>query len=244
MKISVAQNRPVVGDIEANIRSHKDLIALAASEGSGLIIFPELSLSGYEPKIAAQVATSVDDPRFSVIQNLSDKYQIVIGAGVPVKNKSGLTITMIIFQPGVARTTYSKKYLHEDEEPFFAAGDNFPSFIVNHTKVAFAICYEISIPQHAQDAAQTKPLVYIASVAKFKRHMANTIATLGDTAKKHSMMVMMSNCLGLCDGEECVGSSFAIDKNGLMLDQLDDNHEGVLTLDIETGKTVKRYLSE
>jgi predicted amidohydrolase len=242
MKISVAQNKPLIGNLDANIKSHQALIELAVSQGAGLVIFPELSLPGYEPKIASQVATTVDDPRFLALQNLSDKHNIVIGAGTPIKNEKGNTITMILFQPGQPRRTYSKKYLHEDEEPFFVHGENFPSFIVNDTRIALAICYEISIPEHPRDAAKSDPQIYIASVAKFKRHMEKTTATLTETAKNYSMIVMMANCLGLCDGEECAGSSFVIDADGLMLDQLDDVHEGVLTLDLQTKETVKRYL--
>ncbi len=241
MKISVAQNRPVIGDVDANITSHKKLIELAAANGASLVVFPELSLSGYEPKIAAQIATTVDDPRFNDLQTLSDKHSIVIGAGIPIKNKRGLTITMIIFQPHQPRTTYSKKYLHEDEEPFFVSGDNFSSFIVNSKKISFAICYEISVREHAQVAANDDPVVYVASVAKFRRHMESTIATLSKTAKDHSMIAMMSNCLGVCDGAECVGMSLAIDQRGALIDQLDDKREGVLIVDVDSKTTLKKY---
>jgi predicted amidohydrolase len=242
MKISVAQNRPVIGDIEANLRKHKDLVELAAAEEASIVIFPELSLSGYEPKIASEVATTPDDSRVTILQQLSDRYKIVIGAGIPLKNTSGITITMFIFQPGQQLRMYSKKYLHADEEPIFLSGENFSSFVVNNTTIALAICYEISIPQHAKDAAKDKPAVYIASVAKFRRHMESTLATLSDTAKTHSMNVMMSNCLGLCDGEECIGSSFVINDQGALVDQLDDSREGVLLFDLKTSQTSKKYL--
>jgi predicted amidohydrolase len=241
MKISVAQNRPVIGDINANITSHKKLIELAAVNGASLVVFPELSLSGYEPKFSAQVATTVDDPRFNELQALSNEHNIVIGAGMPIKNGQAITITMIIFRPNQQATTYSKKFLHEDEEPFFVSGDNFSSFVINNTKIALAICYEISVPEHARAAASTNPVVYVASAAKFKRHMESTIATLSKTAKDYSMIAMMSNCLGVCDGEECVGSSFVVDEDGKLLDQLDDKREGVLIFDLDTKMTVKKY---
>jgi predicted amidohydrolase len=242
MKISVAQSRPVVGDVKANLASHKTLVKLAASEGAGLVIFPELSLSGYEPKIASHVATTVDDVRFVELQKLSDEHNIVIGAGMPIENANGITITMILFRPGQVRHTYSKKFLHADEEPFFVSGENFPNFNVGDTRIALAICYEISIPEHAETAVSTHPSIYVASVAKFPRLMEKTIETLRDTARKHSMMVMMSNCLGICDGEECAGTSFAMDEQGSMIDQLDDVREGVLTLDLKTKVTVKKYV--
>jgi predicted amidohydrolase len=49
MKICAAQTRPVRGDIQTNIDNHKKLIDLAVSNGADIIIFPELSLTGYEP---------------------------------------------------------------------------------------------------------------------------------------------------------------------------------------------------
>lgn len=242
MKIGVAQSRPVIGNVEANITNHKALIELAASNGAALAIFPELSLSGYEPRIASQVATTVDDPRFSDLQKLSDKHNISIGAGIPVKHEKGITITMIIFQPHQSRRSYSKKYLHSDEEPFFISGENFSVLTIGTTKISLAICYEISVPEHAAAAGATRPAVYIASVAKYKRHMDNTIATLSNTARQNNMWVMMSNCLGICDGEECCGTSLVINNEGSLVEQLDDTREGVLVLDLETKMIVKKYI--
>ena len=47
MKICIAQTRAVKGDIEANLVNHKKSIELAAAHGAEMIIFPELSLTGY-----------------------------------------------------------------------------------------------------------------------------------------------------------------------------------------------------
>ena len=52
MKICVAQTRPIKGDIQSNIDHHKQFINLAVANGASIIIFPELSLTGYEPKLS------------------------------------------------------------------------------------------------------------------------------------------------------------------------------------------------
>ena len=54
MKICAAQTRPFRGDVQRNIAKHKKIIDLAASNGADIIIFPELSLSGYEPKLSKE----------------------------------------------------------------------------------------------------------------------------------------------------------------------------------------------
>jgi len=81
MKICVAQTRPAKGDIPRNIAGHKTLIDLAASKGAETIIFPELSVTGYEPALAGKLATTPNDHRFDDFQQIADKRQITIGVG-------------------------------------------------------------------------------------------------------------------------------------------------------------------
>ena len=68
MKICAAQTKPVKGDIQSNIDNHKKIIAMAVSNGADIIIFPELSLTGYEPELSKELATSQNDSRFDVFQ--------------------------------------------------------------------------------------------------------------------------------------------------------------------------------
>jgi predicted amidohydrolase len=97
MKISVAQTRPVKGNIEANILNHRRLIEIAISENVELIIFPELSITGYEPELAQELATTQDDVRFDIFQQLSDTHNITIGIGVPTKTEAGIRISTVVF---------------------------------------------------------------------------------------------------------------------------------------------------
>ncbi len=93
MKICVAQSRPLKGDIQSNIVAHKKIIDLAVNDKADIIIFPELSLTGYEPALAKELATDQEDSRFNDFQNVSDTHQITIGVGVPTKNKEGISIS-------------------------------------------------------------------------------------------------------------------------------------------------------
>ena len=119
MKISVAQIRPVKGDVSANIETHKKMIALAVSYKADSIFFPELSVTGYEPELAQHLATDQADQKFDDFQEISNSRNITIGLGVPTKTNSGIKISMIIFQPDSPRQTYSKQQLHSDEFPYF-----------------------------------------------------------------------------------------------------------------------------
>jgi predicted amidohydrolase len=242
MKICVAQTRPVKGDIQQNIATHKKLLALAASNGANSIIFPELSLTGYEPRLSKELATNPDDPRFDVLQKISDTAQLMIGVGVPIKKNDGICIGMVIFQPQKARQLYSKKYIHPDEEAYFISGENPGDTPVNNTGIALAICYELSVPEHSENAFKSGAKIYIASVAKIAVGVEKAIKTLSNIAANYSMTVLMSNCIGECDGEECGGKTSIWNKNGSLAGQLNDTNEGILIIDTETQEVIEKVL--
>ncbi|MBD0333132.1 MAG: carbon-nitrogen hydrolase family protein, partial [Chitinophagaceae bacterium] len=224
MKICVAQTRPVKGDIQCNIQNHKKLIVLAVSNGADTIIFPELSLTGYEPELSKELATNPDDSRFDDFQKISDTRQIIIGVGVPTKNTASTCISMVLFQPHKARQTYSKKYLHSDEEAFFVSGHSSIGLLGNKTNIALAICYELSVPEHAENAYKSGAEIYIASVAKSVDGVEKAIKRLSEIANKYSMTVFMSNSVGQSDGFECAGKSSIWNSKGLLVGQLNDTN--------------------
>ena len=238
MKICAAQTRPVKGDIQRNIDNHKKLIDTAVSNGADMVIFPELSLTGYEPTLAKELATDQDDSRFAVFQNISNTRQITIGVGAPTKNNTGICISIILFQPHKARQTVSKKYLHPDEEEFFISGQSFPNLKIKKTNVALAICYELSVPEHAQKAFKSGAEIYIASVAKSASGVKKAAKKLADIANKYSMTVLMSNCVGQSDNFESAGKTSVWNHKGLLVGQLDNTNEGMIIFDTDTPSQI------
>ena len=242
MKICVAQTKPVTGDIESNIEHHKRLINLAILNGADTIIFPELSLTGYEPTLAKTLATHEDDSRFDDFQKIADTQAITIGVGVPLKVDAGICIGLGIFHPREKRQVYSKKYLHADEEPFFVSGQNVTDFMAHKPNMALAICYELSVPEHADHAFRQGAKVYIASVAKFKNGIEKAQQRLSEIAKQYSMTVLMSNCIGISDGGECAGRTSVWQDDGELVGQLDGMKEGILIFDIFSQEWVQKLI--
>ncbi len=242
MKIAVAQTRPVTGDIPNNIEQHRRLIKLAVPLGAEVVVFPELSVTGYEPTLAKDLAIDQDDRRFDHFQNLSDTQGITIGVGAPTKNRDGICISLVLFQPHQTRQLYSKMYLHSDEEGFFVPGPRSAGFIGQDAKAALSICYELSVPEHAANVFQNGAEIYIASVAKSVRGIGRALERLSEIAREYSMTVLMANCIGLSDGMECAGKTSVWNKNGVLLAQLDDVSEGIIVVDTKTHVTL--YPSE
>ena len=241
MRLCLAQSRPVKGDIECNIQNHLHLIDLAISMSGDMIVFPELSLTGYEPTLANELATDFRDPRFKTLQQRSTDSKIIIGVGIPTMSDHGTHITMILFHPDKEAESYSKKYLHIDEEPFFSSGKNFTVLNVNDVSIAPAICYELSVPEHAENAARNKAHIYLASVAKFTSGIEKATQRMSEVARKYAMTALMVNCIGECDGAECAGRSSVWDNTGSLLSELNGKDEGLLILDTNTKIVTSHY---
>jgi predicted amidohydrolase len=240
MKLCVAQTRPIKGDIRANINRHIALIDLG--RGADVILFPELSLTGYEPTLAEELAIEPDDSRLDEFQAISDSSAVTLGVGAPTRSTSGTRITMFWFQPHKSRLTYSKRYLHPDEQPFFVAGQQIITLNVKRAVIAPAICYEVSVPEHSDDAARSGASVYMASVAKTAKGLDTAIPALAGIARRYAMTVLMANCVGECDACECAGKTSIWNDQGLLVGQLNDRDEGVLTINSDTGEVAARAL--
>jgi predicted amidohydrolase len=244
MILTVAQTHPHKGSTLKNIKQHKRLIDIAISYNADTIIFPELSLTGYEPELAKTLAMTADDSQLDCFQDISDDKNITIGVGIPLNTdgtsrnsrEGGISISMVIFKPHKSRQVYSKKYLHSSEMPFFIGGENETTFIEG-TKTALAICYELSVPQHAEDAFKNGAEYYIASVVEDTIDKA--IGKLSATAAKYKMTVLMANAVGQTGAYLCDGKSSVWDNEGKLLGQLDTTHEGVLVFNTETKKIVR-----
>jgi predicted amidohydrolase len=238
MKIAVAQTRPIKGDISKNIKPHKKLIDLAIFYKIDTIFFSELSLTGYEPELAKELATNQEDIIFDDFQEISNRNKITIGLGMPTKSNSGIKISMIIFQPGTPRQTYSKQQLHSDEFPYFVNGEEQIILTVDNKKIAPAICYESLLTDHSKNANNLGAEIYVASVAKPKNGIDKAIIHYPEIAKKFSMPVLMSNCVGYCDNFQSVGQSSVWTKAGNLVGQLDEKSEGLIIFDTETEETI------
>ena len=168
---------------------------------------------------------------------------MTIGTGLPTGTTSGLHISMVQFHPGSPRTVYSKGYLHSDEEPFFVAGTlpkNPAAFFGQNPKVALAICYEISVPEHSQNASRLGADAYVASAAKTVEGTEIALGQLSAIASTHRMAVMLSNYVGESGDNDCGGRSSVWNDKGELLGQLSATDEGVLLYDTVTTEVAVR----
>lgn len=94
--IAVAQTCPVKGDVNVNLDEHLRLTELAASQGAQVIVFPELSLTGYEMGLAGELAFSENDPRLAPLVDAASSHSTTLIVGAPVRIEARLHIAAFV----------------------------------------------------------------------------------------------------------------------------------------------------
>ena len=243
MKICIAQTKSEKGNVQRNIENHLEYIEHAIKLNADLIIFPELSITNYQPDLAKELSTDIESNIFSPFQEISNTNEITIGIGMPTKATDGINISMLIFQPNKERTVYSKQMLHSDELPYFVCGKNQTYLTINGIKIAIGICYETLQREHFLNAKNQGAEIYIASVAKPKGGIEKAYKHFPQIANEFNTPILMSNCVGHCDNFMSVGQSAVWNKKGELIEQLDTNNQGLLIYDTQTEQTEKEQLN-
>jgi predicted amidohydrolase len=226
--IALAQMAAQKGDVEANILTHLRLLDIAHKHKSDLIIFPELSLTGYEPELAKELSFDLWDHRLDPLREACSRKQITVIAGAPIKHINKPILGSFVLFPNGAGTVYSKKHLHPGEELFFNTHDWNPLLIFNEDVASLAICADILNPSHAQTAHENNSTLYLASVLITPTGYPNDTAVLRNYAREHHMTVMMANYCGSTGGYEAAGESIIINAQGQTVAALNRCQEGVL----------------
>jgi len=127
LRIALAQIAPRLGFLDENLARHRELLAEARSQRAGLVVFPELGLTGYLLQdLASEVAMRLDDPRLAALAGETRNMSAVVSF-VEESGDHRLFIAAALLEDGAVRHVHRKLYLPTyglfDERRFFAAGD-------------------------------------------------------------------------------------------------------------------------
>ncbi|MTD25660.1 carbon-nitrogen hydrolase family protein [Erwinia sorbitola] len=212
--IAAAQSGSRPGDIDWNIQHHIEFIHQAAARDVDLLMFPELSLTGYELPLMAELALSLDDLRLQTFAIAAQQHQMGISVGLPLKAEDNVRLSALTFLPDGTRIAYSKRNLYGPEKDIFTAGSTLPMFGYQHHQVALAICADISVEAYARDAAQRGADLYATSVLVSEQGYEADCSYLARWSRDYQMAVMMANHAWPTGGYLCAGKSAFWDPNG------------------------------
>jgi NAD+ synthase (glutamine-hydrolysing) len=146
LNLALAQISTHLGDVEANLEKHLDFIDKARQQKADLVVFPELSLTGYVLQdLVATVAHRpvVEDPVFKHLLKASEDLDLVVGF-VDEDSRHRFFIASAYLSGGRVLHVHHKVYLPTyglfDEGRFFAWGDMVRAFDTRFGRAGLLIC--------------------------------------------------------------------------------------------------------
>ncbi len=148
IKLGLAQTKPKLGDVATNLQTHLELIRQAAGQDVQLLMFPELSLTGYNLQdLVYELALhpGPTDPVFGALLNASREHRMDITVGfVEEDRRHRFFISQAYLSQGeivhVHRKVYLPTYGVFDEGRYFAWGDSVRAFETRFGRIGMLIC--------------------------------------------------------------------------------------------------------
>jgi len=225
---AVAQSIPVPGDLDRSVAGHARLVSLAADHGASLVVFPELSLTGYDLGLAASDSLDASDSRLQPLRALADRHDMVIVVGAPVASKAGLHIGALSFLPSGDVQVYLKVHVHDSEKPPFVDGPGGPALRLGADVVGLAICADLTHCEHVQHAVGGGATVYAAGCFLTESGYPRDALMLAGYARDHGIAVLMANFGASTRAYASAGKSAIWADNGELLACAPDAGEAVV----------------
>ena len=183
--VGLAQITPALGDVPANLKKHLDYARLARARGVDLLIFPELSLTGYslgDQAFDVAIRATAGDPTFDRLLAASEELDLVFSF-VEVDTRHRHTISAVYLSGGRVVHRHRKIYLPSyglwNEGRNFAHGDRARAFDTRFGRFGLLICedfWHASLPYLLwQDGAD----VLILISASLEHGLGDAVSTAG-----------------------------------------------------------------
>ena len=145
-RVAIVQSNPRLGDLHANLAQHVERIE-ALAETSDLIVFPELSLTGYFLKDQVfDLGLELDSPELARLAQLSERVSLVVGF-VERAPEGRLYNAAGFFEDGELKAVHRKVHLVSyglfDEARDFSAGEDFRVVESKYGRFGPLICEDV-----------------------------------------------------------------------------------------------------
>ncbi len=251
LNLALAQMNTVLGNVPCNLEKHLDYIRQAASSSADLLLFPELSLTGYVLQDLVPTVTCrphPDDVVFHSLLDASHKLDIMVGF-VEEDSRNRFFIASAYLSRGevvhVHRKVYLPTYGLFDESRFFAWGDTVQAFDTRFGRAGMLICEDFwhASPPYLlwldgadiflfQSASPGRGLINapVLESARWVNHILRAYSSVFTSFVAHT------NRVGYEDGLNFWGGAAVFDPNGDQIAQGPFHEESLTLVEIDLNQ--------
>ena len=242
MNIVMAQINTLVGDIKGNTQRILDVCVDQSALGVDLVVFPELTLTGYPPEdlLLRQHTTELTAGALErLCKDLPDDLAVVVG--YPRRQGGLLFNSAGVLYNGAILAEYDKQCLPNyqvfDEKRYFEAGADTCVVTIKGLPVGLTICEDIWHPHPAANAAAAGAQLLInLNASPFHRgKQSERTAQVSALARTHQLPILYVNQVGGQDELVFDGGSFVVDARGDVQHRAIEFAEVMLSVEIETS---------
>lgn len=252
LRVALAQISCDQGNKEKNLETIKENVVRAKREGAQLVIFPELSLTGYVVRDQIyELAERIPGRSTRVIEKLAKENELHIIFGMPEtceKTQATLYNSAVLVGPNGFIGKYHKMYLptHSifEEKRYFRPGYQVAVYDTELGKIGLVICYDIFFPEVTRltrlKGAQL--IVCISASPGIRRSFFETLTAA--RAIENTAFLAYVNRAGIEDGLQFWGGSRLIAPSGRIIAEAKYDEEDfvVAEMDYADAKHVEAFV--
>jgi predicted amidohydrolase len=229
--VGIAQVNPRLGDLQANLSQCEHAVQRAREKALDLLVFPELSLTGYHLRdVVATVALRLDSPEMAQLKEWSRHVALVVGFVEESSDYRFYNAAAYVANGEVLhihRKVYLPTYGMFDEQRYFARGDQVRTVDLPWGRASVLICEDLWHPSTAYLAALDRSLLIICPSSSPLRGISNDESQDDNArywelinrmyAETYGLFIVYANRVGFEDGVGFWGGSEIIDPFGRRL---------------------------
>ena len=251
MKIGLAQMKCELGNVKANLNKIKEFISRAREEKINLLIFPELSLTGYSVKgLVPEVAIRIDNPIVEDLKRESKDISLVVGFVEESKDYNFYNSALYL-EEGEIKHLHRKIYLPTygifEEKKYFVSGERMRAFETSYGRMSILICADSWHPVLPYISVLDGASIFIHPAASFEKGLGEEISVHSTWERLNKFYAQLFSCYVIfvnrvgSEGENRFwGGSTVIAPGGKEIVKADYYKEKLTTAEIDL-KEVRYY---
>src|SRR5262245_28101356 len=250
MRLALAQINTVVGDLDGNRELILSRLAEARDRGAGVVLFPELAVTGYPPEDLLLRPGFVRAAEASLHEIAAETRDVVALVGFP-RFDTDLYNACAVCADGEVKAVYRKRFLPNygvfDEDRYFAPGRDLLLLEVGETRVGITICEDMWQPGPPATDLALAGAELLVNISASPFHLGREVEReemFVTRARDNACFIAFCNAVGgqdelIFDGHSCV-----LDDEGAVVARSAGFEEDLLVVDVEPAEVIGRRLRD